>query len=120
MTRATRQLSLALPFVVIYLLMLGNVIPVPLVSEKTATAILPVVSLRLCHDEPLVIADPPHRNALNLGEIPYRMLADNLLDPILAASHFRRVLTLIARSWPSTLPRLPRGLRESTGGDIAG
>lgn len=44
MTRATRQLTLALPLVLVYFLMLLGVLPVPFVSKTTASAIIPVVS----------------------------------------------------------------------------
>lgn len=44
MTRATRQLTVAIPLVLLYLLMLLGVLPAPVVSEQTASAILPVVS----------------------------------------------------------------------------
>jgi hypothetical protein len=44
MSRGTRQLTLALPLVVLYLLMLVGVVPVPLMSDSRAGDILPVVS----------------------------------------------------------------------------
>lgn len=46
MTRATRQLAIALPVVVVYLLMLLGVIGVPVISEQRAGEVLPVVRLR--------------------------------------------------------------------------
>jgi hypothetical protein len=44
MTRATRFLTLAIPLVAVYLLMLLHVLPTPLLSQEKADAILPVVS----------------------------------------------------------------------------
>lgn len=44
MTRGTRQLAIAIPLAIVYLLMLVGWVGVPLVQESTASAILPVVS----------------------------------------------------------------------------
>jgi dolichyl-phosphate mannosyltransferase polypeptide 3 len=43
MSRGTRQLAIALPLVLVYLLMLLGVVPVPLISEQRSGEILPVV-----------------------------------------------------------------------------
>lgn len=45
MTKATRFLTIVVPAVIVYLLMLINVLPLPLVSNSTAQQILPVVCL---------------------------------------------------------------------------
>lgn len=44
MSKGTRFVTIAIPAVVAYLLMLINVLPVPFVSAETADQILPVVS----------------------------------------------------------------------------
>ncbi|KAI9634284.1 dolichol-phosphate mannosyltransferase subunit 3 [Dioszegia hungarica] len=67
MTRATRQLTVAIPLVLLYLLMLLGVLPAPVVSEQTASAILPVIPFWL-----LVSFGAYSLSSLGLGLLRFR------------------------------------------------
>ncbi|GFZ44761.1 hypothetical protein JCM24511_02486 [Saitozyma sp. JCM 24511] len=62
MTRATRFLTLAIPLVAVYLLMLLHVLPTPILSEEKADAILPVLPFWL-----LVLFGAYSLSSLGLG-----------------------------------------------------
>lgn len=79
MSRGTRFLTLAIPAFIIYLLLLSNILPLPLISQETANQILPVVR---------PISHPSLASEYT----------DNV-DPILVTSFLWELFVNIPRSW---------------------